>query len=305
DDEAAAAILDSAAAAPDYAESGPVAAAKTAVAAAAAGRDPRDFGGLDLVQLIADGTDPATGQVGPYGYAFGQALAILALQRAGAAVPDAAVDYLLTFQDAAGAFGFSFGGAFSPDPDSTALALMALAETGQTEAVSRAVAWAAANQTAEGYWDGFSPIDSTGLLGGALAEQGVDVSAAAAWLAAQQLADGGFPNGLGLTESNAMTTANALYLLSGRTYATASTALAGCPTEPTAEPTSEPTAEPTGEPTAGPTGEPTDEPTGQPTLPDTGGPAGQGPFGAAGLVLLILGGVLLKMARAVSPAPLR
>ncbi len=298
------------------------AAGKLAIVAAATGRDARDFGGVDLVTQIESQIQPS-GQCGGFGFAFGQALCILGLERAGAEVPQTAVDFLVTFQDDAGAFGFDSGGSFTADGDSSGLALAALAGVvDQDGARASAVAVRGYLGTAQedpGYWPGFSPVNTTGVVGPAMLLVGVDVSAATAWLVGQQQDDGGLPNVLDGTSSDLLATTQGAMLLGGESLLSVGDGGTDyvdlgddtTPTDPTgpSEPTE--TTDPTdpddtsggggsgGGPTAGPL------PTGPIVDTDLLAPAsGNGPAApaptalfAAAAGLLVIGGLALTLAR--------
>lgn len=200
-------------------DNGP-AAGKFAVAAVAAGRDPRSFGGVDLVAELQSQINDE-GQCGSFGFAFGQAWCVLGLERAGAPVPDAAVDYLVTFQDDSGAFGYDAGG-FVADNDASGLALAALAgaveQPGARESAIEVRDYLTGAQHKDGYWTNFSPVNTTGLVGPAMQLVGTDVSAATSWMVGQQLAGGGLPNVLDGTDPDLMATTQGAVLLSGESY---------------------------------------------------------------------------------------
>lgn len=261
-----------------YTKTNPVAAAKLAIFASAVGEDPTSFGGVNLVERVLAATE-ASGRIGSSDFAFGQALAMIGLARSGSVPTAPMVDYLLSQQLASGAWGFGT----TSDPDSTALALIALSDetitsTATTKAaVAKGVAWAASTQQAAGYWENFSPVDSTSLLASALGLHGVDTGKALAWLGTQQLPNGAFSNTLNGTEANQLATANSLYLLSGVTLATVSAPLDIC-AEANDDTSDEETAE-------------ADQ------LANTGGNSGSLPLGAAGIGLVALGGVLLILRR--------
>jgi hypothetical protein len=261
-----------------YVTGNPGRAASLAITVSGLGLDPRTFGGTDLIKAIADATG-ADGLVGSFPSAFSQALAIIAYDRAGEPVPAEVVTKLLTFQDDNGAFGYEFGGTFYTDPDSTALSMIALtAAGGHSSAIADAVAWATAHQTAQGYWENYSPVDSTGLLGSAIELTGGDATRARTWLTSKQLSGGGFANTLTGTSPDLMATADALYLLTGTSMLTASLDLASCPTGTSSGGS------------AGGADDPTEE------LAATGSSPLLLPFGLAGLGL-VAGGGLLIMAR--------
>ncbi len=212
----------------DFTADNPGRAALLAIFASAMGEDPTSFGGVDLLGVVAAGTQ-ADGQVGPYASGFIQSYAVIAYVRAGKPVPAAVLANLVASQDPSGAFGYDFGG-FNPDYDTTGLAIQALhAAGGNSAAIAAAVAWAMAQQNAQGYWPNpFSPVDSTGLLGSGLQLVGTGTGGALAWIESQQLADGGFPAQIGSTTSNVMATMDALWLMTGTSYVTVTFQAVGC-----------------------------------------------------------------------------
>lgn len=253
----------------DYSATSAYAAAKLAIFVSTVGEDPTDFGGVDLAKRIVKGAS-SQGRLGTADdFAFGQALAMIGLKRTGTTPSAAMVDYLVSKQLASGAWGFGS----TDDPDSTALALMALSDdvitptTATKEAVDEATSWAAGAKKSAGYWQNYSPVDSTALLISALQVHGVSVNDSLTWLRDQQLNNGGFPNTLNGTTSNQLSTATALLALTANTYATLSAPLATCTA-------SDSNAD------------------GSATLPRTGTDASW-PLGWAGLGLITLGAVLV------------
>ncbi|MFN8136512.1 MAG: hypothetical protein U0R79_02890 [Propionicimonas sp.] len=210
----------------------PARAANLAIAVEALGLNPRKFAGYNLVSLVTKGL-PADGRIGSSDSAFSQSLGIIALDRADATIPVTLLTKLLSLQDDTGAFGYDFNG-FQADPDTTGMGILALHAIGQLDPqVDAAKDWADDNQVEDGYWDSYSPVDSTGLLGSALAAEGEDVSAAKTWLGSVQNSDGGFPNSLDEgTASDLMATVDALYLISGKSLLDASINLGKCPASP-------------------------------------------------------------------------
>jgi len=125
-------------------------AAKAALAAVAAGRDPRAFGGYDLVERISFYYDATTGRYHPT-HLFRNDLAIMGLAAAGAPVPDLARQTLLGQQTPAGGWGWA--SATTPDMDTTGRTLEALIAAGQSPAggeFDRAVVFIASWQYPDG-----------------------------------------------------------------------------------------------------------------------------------------------------------
>lgn len=194
-------------------------------------QDPKKFGGVDLVKTIQ--TSVADGKT--YTGAYGQALAIIALKRAHATVPSSLITSLLSGQAItgadAGAFGYSYGGTFYTDPDSTALAIQALdlvSSSTYVGQVKAAAIWAQKNQLKDGSWAAYSPVDSTSLMASAFATvkastaKSIKLNASSAkavtWLTKKQLPNGGFP---GTTaDADLMATFDAAFPLSGKAWST-------------------------------------------------------------------------------------
>lgn len=219
---------------PAYAQGDPQAAAKVALALQAVGEDPRTFlPGVDLIALVKAGVQE-DGSFGSFVSPFSIGLGAAALARAGETVPPALITKLGTFQLADGSF--SWGPTGDPDPDMTALAIVALTAAKETTMLAKAVAWAEGAQQADGRWTSYNDVNATAILGSALASAKVDVTEATAWLVSQQQPSGGFLNG---PAEDMMATTQAALLLGGVSYLT----VAWDPTPPTTEP--EPEPEPT------------------------------------------------------------
>jgi hypothetical protein len=165
---------------PDYIASGDAGqAGKVARAVAAAGRDPRHFGGKDVISVIKRAYDPATGRYHPT-LLFRHTLAVEALRRAGEPVPTAAVNALLAAQLPNGGWFWAFiePGQIDPgqdqsDIDATGRVLQTLAGPlglqCLTATYGRAAAYLASGQLASGGWGvraGQAPenANSTGLV---------------------------------------------------------------------------------------------------------------------------------------------
>jgi hypothetical protein len=136
--------------------------AKLTLAAVAAGQNPRDFGGLDLVAELEAGLDESGLYGGSdAGNVFAQALAILALESAGRPIPPSAVDWLAGVQLDDGSW--SWNGDTTPgsgDSNSTALVVQALmAVGGRDSAVSAALEYFSGIQNEDGGFPYQKPSD--------------------------------------------------------------------------------------------------------------------------------------------------
>lgn len=197
--------------------------AKTALLAQDAGRDAADFGGQDLIgtleQRVADSgatrgrlsdeLDPTDQWAADYANTFGQAYAVEALAAADSPETQAATDFLLLQQCAAGGFRQSFSEPEAADQscagssdstvnvDATALAVSSLQERKSDPAVAaalgRATTWLLGQQQPDGAFsdnaDHPASANSTGLAAVALAEQGEQKAAAEAgvWIGRHQV----------------------------------------------------------------------------------------------------------------------
>lgn len=133
--------------------------AEIVMALAAAGGDPRDVGGVDLVARILKEWDPVSGR-----YAknqFDNARFVITLAAAGEAVPDAAIDAIVADQDGDGSWPFKPLSA-GPIFPHTALLLQALGATGHggEEAAARGLDYLRSVQNEDDSFSvlpGFSP----------------------------------------------------------------------------------------------------------------------------------------------------
>ncbi len=178
--------------------------AKSVIGLVAGGRDPRAVGGADLVADLR-GLETAAGRfsdaaAGDYTITITQALAVLALARAGEPVSSRSVQFLLDQQCADGGFRSDLGGtSCTTDPDATAFAAQALL------AVSGAlVCWG----------------DVEGTRSGAAA----GAAAALDLLASRQGADGSVASSDGIPNANTTAVSAQAFLAGGRPAAAASAA---------------------------------------------------------------------------------
>ena len=125
-------------------------AGKAAMAAVAAGANPRAFGGYDLVSRIEFYYNPATGRYHDT-HLYRNDLAILGLAAAGAPIPPAARQALLAQQRADGGWGWASPTTF--DIDTTGRTMEALVAAGQPPAspeLDKAATFVASWQFADG-----------------------------------------------------------------------------------------------------------------------------------------------------------
>ncbi len=156
---------------------------KLILSLALAGENPREFGGQDFVISLTEHLSP-TGQFG-VNTAFNQSLAILGLIAAGESIPEPAIEWLITQQSTAGDFAGSWDDGYGTlgNPDSTAMALMALAGSNHQsaeEAIASGIGFLQAAQLDSGGWEygqGFGEnANSTAIVVQALANLDEDIS---------------------------------------------------------------------------------------------------------------------------------
>jgi len=221
---------------PAYVSQGAGQAGKVARAVTAAGRDPRNFAGMDVIGVIEQAYNPTTGRYHPT-QLFHHTLAVEALRRASEPVPVAAVNALLAAQLPSGGWSWAFPDPAQPlpqpDADSTGRVLQTLAGPlglqCLTATYGRAAAYLAGGQLASGGWGvqaGQAPenANSTGLVIAGLRASGRNPDAApfrtgnataTATLLSYQGQNGAFVyiKEAGKEESRLMATADALVAL--------------------------------------------------------------------------------------------
>ena len=143
--------------APSYVFRGAGQAGRVARAVALAGGNPRAFGGVDLIDIIQNAYDPATGRFHSdlrSNLLYNHTLAVEGLKRSGVPVPTAALDALLRAQLPDGGWFWSFDGVKS-DVDTTGRVMQVLAGQMDVRCVSgysRAANYLASGQLATGGW---------------------------------------------------------------------------------------------------------------------------------------------------------
>jgi hypothetical protein len=183
--------------------------AKEALLAEVTGFDPHKFAGHDLVAAlggtVCTAVDTANGcaAVGNYrhtGSTFAQAIGVIAQRRVGDEANAApAITYLESLQNASGAWPSVIPSTGDSEVDSTAIAAMALdGEGGASAAVTKALAWIASQQQANGSFAGAAgeSTNTTALAIQALSlaspTYDAQIALARQFLAAEQNVDGGF-----------------------------------------------------------------------------------------------------------------
>jgi hypothetical protein len=152
-------------------------AGKLVLALAGAGFDPRDFDGVDMVDILESHFKPD----GTYGVddPFKQSLAILGLTAAEEPLPETAINWLESRQTGNGSWDDGFG--TENNADATALAIMAMVASGKTThdpSVAGALDYLRASQEDSGGW-AYSPgfgasANSTAMVIQSLASAGED-----------------------------------------------------------------------------------------------------------------------------------
>ncbi len=163
---------------------GPGLAAKVALAAQAAGLNPREFAGTDLIAAVQSGFAPQTGLFG--GGPFDSALCILALTAAKETLPANAVAGLLAVRLADGSFSFNGDTtAGAGDSNTTAFVIQALVVAGAKADIQPSLGYLRGAQNPDGGWTYQKPsqygeatdANSTALAMQALLAAGEDLQA--------------------------------------------------------------------------------------------------------------------------------
>lgn len=137
----------------EYLGAGPDAIGKAIIGLVAAGQDPTNFHGVDLVKTLTETYSQETGAFGDPENTWHQALAILGLHAAQATIPDGAVQTLRNLQQADGGWEYSPG--FGTWSDNTSIALQALlaARTSTDDKdVQNGLAYILSQQFEDGGW---------------------------------------------------------------------------------------------------------------------------------------------------------
>jgi len=140
----------------------PGTAGQLAAAVVAAGGDPYDFGGMNLIHELTGTYNAATGAYSTTASPAGvtnQPWAILGLAAAQETVPVSATDFLIGLQETDGSGGWSYAPGYGGDVDTTAQVLQALLASGNVDPthakVQEGLAFLRDQQSDQGSW-GFS-----------------------------------------------------------------------------------------------------------------------------------------------------
>ena len=160
---------------PTYPAGSAAAAGKLLAGVVAAGGNPRSFGGFDLVVSTTVFYSATSGQYGSN--VWDQAWAMIGLAAAKQTIPATATQHLVQVHSTDGGWGYANFGSFGSDPDSTGLALMALAAGGEpvsSAAVVSGLAYLHDTQNRDGGfgYSGTTNANSTGLALQGLAAYG-------------------------------------------------------------------------------------------------------------------------------------
>ena len=223
-----------------YAQTGAGQAAKLALAAVAGGRNPRSFVDVDL---FAEMQNPPTTSVenpisGIWGDSlYAHALVMLAFSAMGELPPDSALEPLRATQGTDG--GWAFDGsteAGASDSNTTSMIIQALvaAGYGDSDLIPPAIAFLETLRAPDGSGYAYGPGDplntdsnSTALVAQALIAAQEDASGALAALAAYQLPDGSLRYMPADTDTNVLSTVQAIPALAGK----ALPVVTGCPVD--------------------------------------------------------------------------
>ena len=257
-----------------YAAKSPESAAKLLLAVSALGLDTRNVNGVNLVEAVKAGVR-ADGSFGTNPGPFASGLGIIALTRVSEPVSAAMLQYLVHLANTDGGFGPAPG--HPSDADTTAIAVLGLST--QTDSISardttsKAIAWAVAQQQADGSWRGYNPINSTALMAATLQTLSLAQPKAVQYLVGQQLPDGSLPDAgkpnLLATQQGALLLGDTSYL-AVRNPALGAAAAAGHSSSPSPTMTASSAPSSTTTPTQAPTATPSATPTAAPAFTDDG-----------------------------------
>ncbi len=197
--------------------------AKVITAVIAAGGDPAEFAGHNLIEDLLAIQD----ENGMFGFgSFDHCLAMIALQNAAVEIPEEVVDVVIAAQNEDGGWGFMAGEA--SDTNTTGLCLQTLAFTDAADSVAAGLEYLAAIQNEDGGWPYQSPSDygtdsdtnSTALVVQALIANGEDLEVwndPAVWLFSMQNESGAFAYQAAMPDDNMVASVAVIPALAGVT----------------------------------------------------------------------------------------
>jgi hypothetical protein len=190
------------------------------LAAVAMGKNPRTFGGVDLVRRLRAKV-ASNGRIGSF--LSSTYWGVLAFRAAGARLPNRSDDYIRNHQLASG--GFSYAPAAGPDSNDTAAAVMALRAAHipcDWKVMNRAYDYLHSLQRSDhGYAltaSAGSDSQSTSWAIQARIKCGKSNGGALSYLAARKRANGSYNYRAGVTQTPAWVTAQVLPAVHGRAY---------------------------------------------------------------------------------------
>lgn len=207
-----------------YLSTGPDAIGKVILGVVAAGHDPSDFHGTDLVQVLIDTYDNENNAFGSPDNTWHQSLAILGLYAAGKEIPAYAVETLTNLQQDDGGWEYTPGYGTWPDNTSMAVqALIAAGYSGEDEVIINAMNYIRSKQFEDGGW-GDSSTTAFALMAINALDEPME-----SWysssnkvplsdLFSYQKANGAFLYNWEYPEDNIMSTASAMHAVFGGDY---------------------------------------------------------------------------------------
>jgi len=136
-----------------YIEAGPDAIGKSIIGITAAGMDPQNYNGIDLVSSLMETYDETTQAFGSPENTWHQAFGILGLYPSAMKIPQGPVETLLGMQKEDGGWEYSTGMGTSPDSTSLAVqALIASGYSGEDQEILNALEFLHKTQSDDGGW---------------------------------------------------------------------------------------------------------------------------------------------------------
>lgn len=208
----------------EYIQSGPDAIGKAILGVVAGGMDPYDFFGLDLTQRLLETYNESSQAFGLPDNTWHQALSILGLYATEIAIPQGAVETLVSLQQEDG--GWEYEPGLGNSADSTSIAVQALLASGHSQnddVIKKALNYMAVMQMEDGGW-GNASTTAYAIMMLNLLDQTPDEwitesgKSTFANLISYQKANGSFVYSWEYPDDNIMSTSSALLALFGADY---------------------------------------------------------------------------------------